>query len=40
MHLKGLFEFFQKMVWFIGFGVTVCEISKVEILKTTESAKK
>ena len=30
---KDLFEFFQKIVWFIGFGVTVCEIPTVEISK-------
>ena len=26
----SFFEFFQKMVGLIGFGVTVCEISRVE----------
>ena len=27
---KDLFEFFQKMVWFIDFGVTICEIPRVD----------
>ena len=31
VHLKDLLEFFQKMAWLIGLGVTVCEISRVEI---------
>ena len=33
VHLKDLFEFFQKMIGLIGFGVTVCKLSKVEISK-------
>ena len=31
VHLKDLFEFFQKMIGLIGFGVTVCKLSKVAI---------
>ena len=26
VHLKGLVELFQKMIWLIGFGVTIREI--------------
>ena len=33
VYAKHFFEFFQKMVWFIGFGVTVCELSWVEIFE-------
>ena len=33
MYLKDLLEFFQKMVRLVGFRVTVCEISRVEIQK-------
>ena len=40
MHLKDLLEFFQKIVWLIGFGVTVREISRMEVKKTVEFAKK
>ena len=29
-HQKDLFAFFQKIVWLIGFGVTVCELSRVQ----------
>ena len=39
MYLKDLLEFFQKMVRLVGFRVTVCEISRVEIQKTAKSAK-
>ena len=39
MHLKDLFELFQKIVWLIGFGVTVRELSRVEISKTAVSPK-
>ena len=31
--LKDLIELFHKMVWLIGFGVTVCEIFRVKIIK-------
>ena len=40
MRLKDLLEFFQKIVWLIGFGVTVREISRMEVKKTVEFAKK
>ena len=40
MCLKDLLEFFQKIVWLIGFGVTVREISRMEVKKTVEFAKK
>ena len=33
MHLKDVIEFLEKMLCFIGFGVTVCEISRLEISK-------
>ena len=39
MQLKDL-EFFQKMVWLIGFGVTVREVSRVEISKKLLSQQK
>ena len=39
MHLKVLFPFFQKMVWFIGVQATVHEILAIKISKTdTDSA--
>ena len=31
MHLKDYIEFFEKMVWLVGFGVTACETLRVEI---------
>ena len=31
MHLKVLITLFQKMVWFIGVGVTVYEILVIKI---------
>ena len=31
IRLKDLLECFQKMVWLIGSGVTVCEILRAEI---------
>ena len=40
MHLKELIEFFQKIVWLIGFGVTVREILRIENKKAAESRKK
>ena len=33
MNLNNLFEFFQKMVWLISFGVTIYEVLRVEISK-------
>ena len=39
MYLKDLLEFFQKMLRLVGFRVTVCEISRVEIQKTAKSTK-
>ena len=40
MYLKDLFEFFQKMVWFIGLGVIAPEISTAEIYKKLLSQQK
>ena len=40
MRLKDLIEFFQKIVWLIGFGVTVREILRAEYQKTAESTNK
>ena len=40
VRLKDLIEFFPKMVWLIGFGVTVREIFRVEISKKLLSQKK
>ena len=33
-------DFFQKMVWLIGFGVTVSEISRVQISKKLQGQQK
>ena len=33
VHLKDIAECFQKMLWLIGFGTTVCEILRVKILE-------
>ena len=33
LHLKDLIDFFQKILWLIGFGITVSEILRVEISK-------
>ena len=35
MHLKDPNELFQKIAWLIGFGVSICEILRVKILKKT-----
>ena len=40
VHLKDLFEFFQKMVWYIGFGIIICKKSRVEISKNCWVSKK
>ena len=40
VYLKDLTEFFQKMVWLIGFRVTVCEMLRVEITKKILSQEK
>ena len=40
MQPKDLIEFFQKMLWLIGFNVTVCRILRLKISKkTAESAR-
>ena len=41
MHLKDLIDVFQKIVWLIGFGVSLCETFWVEVSKKLlEAAKK
>ena len=39
MHLKDLREFIQKIVWLIGFGVTVCDIEDKKMKKLLSQRK-
>ena len=40
MHLKDLIEVLQEIVWLMGFGVIVHEISRVEMKKLLSKKKK